>query len=116
MIKIINQSQRSFIVKASQVLKGGLSGGNALEKIIPASPKVIEVTTKLGKFLATYQGILVVEEVNVPDEVEESLNVPLPETPPAEEVKEFDDDDPEVKKPKKVKEVKKEEKPKGKHK
>ncbi len=61
MYKLINQGQRSFIVSSKEVIKGGEKGKNAEEKIIVAGPKVVEVSDKLGKSLATYPGILVVE-------------------------------------------------------
>jgi hypothetical protein len=61
MYKIINQGTRSFIVKAKDVLKGGQKGTKSEEKIITASPSVVEVTDELGRFLSTYAGILVVE-------------------------------------------------------
>lgn len=61
MYKIINQSSRSFIVKADSVIKGGKEHSIKNEKIIPPGPGTVEVKDELGASLATYTGILVVE-------------------------------------------------------
>ena len=61
-MKLINQSARSFIVRADEVIKGGEKGKTPDEKIIVPGSKVVEVSSKLGKFLKTYTGIMVLDE------------------------------------------------------
>ncbi len=61
MYRIINQSPRTFIVKAEDVLKGAKKHPIKGEVEIQSGPGIIEVTDKLGKTLKTYPGILVVE-------------------------------------------------------
>lgn len=68
MYKIINQSKRSFIVKATEVLKGGEKHPIKGEMVIAPGTKVYEVTDELGKILTTYSDILVVETTD-PDPV-----------------------------------------------
>ncbi len=72
MYRIINQSPRTFIVKAEGVLKGGKKHPIKGELEIPPSPSIVEVTDKLGKTLKTYSGILVVEAIEEPKQVEET--------------------------------------------
>ncbi len=74
MYRIINQGQRSFIVNAKEVLKGGEKGKSPEEKIIAGGPKVVEVSDKLGKFLSTYPGILVVEIVKEAKQEDEEVD------------------------------------------
>ncbi len=62
MYEIINNSKRSFIVDAKEVVKGGIKGHRDGEKILTVSPAIVEVSDKLGKSLATYQGIQVVRQ------------------------------------------------------
>lgn len=62
MYKIINQSARSFIVKAEDVIKGGKKGHKDNEKIIESGASVVEVSDELGENLSTYSGILIVEK------------------------------------------------------
>ena len=63
MYKIINQSQRSFTVRAEDVVSGGIKGHKTNERIIEAGPNVVEVSDTLGRTLKGYAGILVIEEV-----------------------------------------------------
>lgn len=67
MYKIMNQSARSFIVRAEDVIKGGTKAQNTKEKIIPGGPNIVEVTDKLGKSLKGYAGILIVEIIEEED-------------------------------------------------
>ena len=68
MYRIMNSSKRSFIVEAELVLKGGtkfafVPKDGTEATILEPGQKVYEVQDKLGKQLATYQGIVVVEIV-----------------------------------------------------
>jgi len=59
----MNDAARSFIVRADEVLKGGVKSSIPGEKIIPGGKSVVEVTDRLGKFLSSYPGVVVVEVV-----------------------------------------------------
>ena len=68
MYRIMNSSKRSFIVKATEVLKGGTNFAYTPkdgEKAVILAPgqAVYEVVDELGKQLETYQGIVIVEKV-----------------------------------------------------
>lgn len=63
MYRIMNDSARSFIVKADQVLKGGVKSDIKGEKIIPGGKSIVEVTDSFGKFLSGYAGVTIVEIV-----------------------------------------------------
>lgn len=63
MYRITNNSARAFIVRSEDVIKGASTGAKKEEKIIQPGKGIVEVTDKLGKNLATYAGITVVEIV-----------------------------------------------------
>ena len=70
MYKIMNNSQRSFIVGAEDVIKGGerfnsrkIQDKQIVSVKLHPGKEVVEVSDKLGKELSTYQGIVVVEIV-----------------------------------------------------
>lgn len=66
MYRIMNDSKRSFIVRADEVIKGGKVGQEKGTKIIPAGKAIVEVSDKLGKFLSSYKDITVVEIIKEP--------------------------------------------------
>jgi len=63
MYRITNSSNRSFIVRAEDVIKGASAGHKKEEKIIEPGKGIVEVSDKLGKNLVGYAGITVVEIV-----------------------------------------------------
>jgi len=63
MYRITNGSNRSFIVRSEDVIKGASAGHKKEEKIIEPGKGIIEVTDKLGKNLVSYPGITVIEIV-----------------------------------------------------
>lgn len=63
MYRIMNQGGRDFIVSASEVIKGGKPYSVKGEKVIHAGEEIVEVSNSLGKSLASYKGVKVIEIV-----------------------------------------------------